>query len=186
MDLTPVSGTYEDYLALERRSDVKHEFLDNRIFAMSGGTLEHARLASSLARELGVALQGKPCNVFSSDLRIRVKAIGLATYPDLSVACGKPQTEDGDLTLVNPVLLVEILSPTTKSYDRIVKLPHYKRIPSLIEYLMVSQTERAIDVVRRIGPRRWELIEVRDDEVLELQSIDVKLSLASIYADPTG
>ncbi len=185
VDTTPISGTYEDYLSLEARSELKHEFFDGHIYAMSGGTFEHARLAGTLSREIGNALRGRPCNVYSSDLRIRVKATGLATYPDLSVVCGKPQSDETDPhTLVNPILLVEILSPSTQSYDRIIKLPHYKRIPSLVEYLMVSQTERAIDVVRRIGPRRWEMLEVRDDEPPQLASIDATLDLSSIYTDP--
>ncbi len=121
----PKKMTYAEYLALEGASAEKHEFLDDEVFAMAGGTVEHAALAASFTAALVKALGDRPCRVFSSDLRVRVGATGLTTYPDLSVACGKAETDAEDPhALVNPVLIVEILSDSTEAYDRGEKAAH--------------------------------------------------------------
>ena len=111
--------SYAEYLALEARADTRHEYLDGEVFAMAGGTPEHGALAMAVARALGVALRGRPCRVFSSDVRVRIPETGLTTYPDLSVVCSKLETDPIDPdAITNPLLIVEVLSDTTEGYDR--------------------------------------------------------------------
>jgi Uma2 family endonuclease len=177
--------TYAEYLAAEAVSEVRHEYLNGEVWAMAGGTPEHAALAAAMARELGVALRGKPCRTFSSDLRVRVVETGLSTYPDLAVVCGQLATAaDDEDAAVNPVLLVEVLSPTTEGYDRGAKAAHYRRIPALREYVLVSQSEPRIEVHRRTEGGRWELLEARPGESIELSSLGVRLDVAAIYENP--
>ncbi len=177
--------SYAEYLALESRSGVRHEFLNQDVFAMAGGTPEHGAIAMALARDLGAALQGRPCRVFSSDVRIRVAETGLSTYPDLSVVCAKRQVdpEDPD-ALVNPIVIVEVLSPSTEAYDRGAKAAHYRRLSSLKEYVLVSQDEPLVEVMRRNDQGVWELHEARKGERFTLASLGVSLDVASIYANP--
>jgi Uma2 family endonuclease len=174
--------TYAEYLAFERSSDLKHEYVNGYVYAMSGGTVEHARLASRLAYLLGAALAGRPCEVFSSDGRIRIEATGRSTYPDLSVVCGRLQhaSDDPD-AITNPVVLVEVLSSTTERGDRTDKWAHYRQLPSLAEYVLVSQAERRIEVFRREG-QQWILGEARAGQVARLASIDVEISVDDVYA----
>lgn len=177
--------TYAEYLAAEAVSDVRHEYLNGEVWVMAGGTPEHAALASAINRELGVALRGKPCRVYSSDLRIRIQDTGLSTYPDVAVVCGQLATAaDDEDAAVNPVLLVEILSPTTEGYDRGAKAAHYRRIPALREYVLVAQSEPRIEVHRRTEGGRWELLEARPGESIELASLGVHLDVAAIYENP--
>lgn len=174
--------TYVEYLAQEEKSDVKHEFHNGEVFAMADGTIEHAGLAAGFIRELGTALSDRPCRVFSSDLRVQVAATGLATYPDVSVVCGKAATAPEDPNAItNPVLIVEVLSESTEAYDRGAKAAHYRRIPSLKEYALVSQSERLIEVFRRNERGVWELHEFREGKV---QLCDVSIDLAAVYANP--
>ncbi len=177
--------TYAEYVAAEARSAVRHEFLDGCVYAMAGGTPEHAALAAALAGELRAALRSKPCRVFSSDLRVRVQATGLTTYPDLSVACGKLETAPDDPhALINPVVLVEVLSESTEAYDRGAKAAHYRRINSLAEYVLVSQSEPLIEVHRRNERGHFELIEARAGEHAELASLGVRISVDAVYENP--
>jgi Uma2 family endonuclease len=177
--------TYAEYLAAESASDVRHEYLNGDVWVMAGGTPEHAALASAINRELGVALRGKPCRTYSSDLRVRVVDTGLSTYPDVAVVCGQLATaaDDPDAA-VNPVVLVEVLSESTEGYDRGAKAAHYRRIPSLREYVLVSQSEPRIEVHRRADSGRWELLEARPGESIELASLGVRLDVAAIYENP--
>jgi Uma2 family endonuclease len=127
----PKTMTYAEYLAFEEASLEKHEFLNGEVFAMAGGTLEHPALAMALGAALINALRDRPCRLFSSDLRVRIRATGLTTYPDISVACGKAEVDNEDPhALVNPVLIVEVLSDSTEAYDRGEKAAHYRHIPS--------------------------------------------------------
>lgn len=131
---------------------MKHEFLDGQVYAMAGGTPEHGAIAMRVGAALLAQLHGKPCNVYSSDVRIRVVETGLDTYPDLSVVCGTEQRDSEDpLALVNPIVLVEVLSPSTEEYDRGEKLEHYKQIPSLQEVVFIDHDNLRIEVVRRRG-----------------------------------
>lgn len=177
--------TYDEYLAQERTSETKHEFLAGEIFAMAGGTPEHARLAVNVSSELRAQLRRRPCAVFSSDLRVRVLATGLSTYPDVSVVCGKIERDPADEDVaVNPVVLIEVLSDSTEAYDRGEKFAHYRRIPSLKEYVLVSQRDRRIEVFRRNADDTWTLHETCEHGRAKLASIDCELPVDEVYDDP--
>lgn len=177
--------TYAEYLAAEAVSEVRHEYLNGEVWAMAGGTPEHAALAAAMIRELGASLRGKPCRPFSSDLRVHIPDTGLSTYPDVSVVCGQLETAPDDRDAVtNPVVLVEVLSESTEGYDRGAKAAHYRRIPSLREYVLVSQAEPRIEVHRRAESGRWEILEARPGETIELVSLGARLDVAAIYANP--
>ncbi|WP_437822017.1 Uma2 family endonuclease [Sorangium sp. So ce1078] len=177
-----LSCTYAEYLEQERASPTKHEFLGGESFAMAGGTPEHARLSARVIVALGAQLTRRPCDVFSSDLRVRVLATGLATYPDVSVVCGQlaRDPEDKD-AVVNPLVLVEVLSDSSEAYDRGEKFAHYRRIPSLKEYVLVSQAHRRIEVFRRNEDSSWTLHEAGPGERARLASIDGVLDVDEIY-----
>jgi Uma2 family endonuclease len=177
--------TYADYLIAEAVAKVRHEYLKGEVWAMAGGTIEHGALALAVAGELRAALRGKPCRAFSSDVRVRIPETDLATYPDLSVVCGKLETapEDKD-AITNPIVLVEVLSDSTEAYDRGAKAAHYRRIASLREYVLVSQNEPRIEVQRRVEGGRWELLEARPGETIELASLGVRLDVAAVYTNP--
>jgi Uma2 family endonuclease len=175
--------TYAEYLAAEAVSDVRHEFLNGEVWAMAGGTPEHGALAVSVTLALGAALRGKPCRGYSSDVRVRIPDTGLSTYPDLSIVCGPLETAPDDKdAITNPVVLVEVLSDSTEAYDRGAKWAHYRRIPSLREYVLVSQAEPRIEVFRRTEAGRWELLEARPGETIELESLGAQLDVAAVYA----
>jgi len=176
--------TYAQYLALEARSSVRHELVNGEVYEMAGGTPAHGALAAALAGDLRGALRGKPCRVFSSDVRVFVRETGLATYPDLSVVCGSLETAEEDQdAIVNPVLLAEVLSPSTEAWDRGGKAAHYRRMPSLREILFVAPDGR-LEVQRRSERGVWELVEARVGERLELLSLGVVLDVAELFRDP--
>jgi Uma2 family endonuclease len=144
--------SFAEYIAPEAKSEIRHEFLNGDVFAMAGGTPEHSVLAGATIRELGVALRGRPCHVFTSDLRVRVAATGLVTYPDVTVICADLESHPEDRsTILNPLVLVEVLSDSTEAYDRGAKAAHYRRIDSLREYVLISQNEPRIEVFRRLA-----------------------------------
>lgn len=174
---------YQDYVAAEAISLEKHEFLRGEVFAMAGGTPEHGRLAASMIGELRAVLRSHPCAVFSSDVRVRVEATDLSTYPDASVVCGQLQTAAADAqAVVNPVLLVEVLSDSTEAHDRGEKFAHYRRIPSLREYVLVSQRQKRIEVFRKKDDGEWSLAEAGADE--RLRVLDVSIEVNEVYRDP--
>ena len=176
--------TYSEYLAAESGSETRHEFLDGAVWAMAGGTPEHGALAAALIGELRNALRGKPCRVYTADVRVRVQATGLSTYPDVTVVCGAAETAAEDPSaLVNPVVLVEVLSDATEAYDRGAKAAHYRRIPTLQAYILVSQGEPHVELYRR-RESRWELVEARPGEWLDLPGLDAQLDIREIYANP--
>ena len=177
--------TYADYLAFEEQSDGKHEFLDGEVVAMAGGTPEHGALAMAMGAELRSALGDRPCRVFSSDVRIRIQVTGLTTYPDVSVVCAKLERDAEDShAIVNPVLVVEVLSDSTEAYDRGEKAAHYRHIPSLREYVLVSQRHRRIEVFRRNEAGRWELFEFEGGTQCELASVGCSVNVDAVYRDP--
>ncbi|MBI2216263.1 MAG: Uma2 family endonuclease [Candidatus Rokubacteria bacterium] len=176
--------TYAEYLELERSSEVKHEYLRGEAFALAGGSPEHSRLAANLIGELRAALRGRPCAVFTSDARVRIEATDRTTYPDVSVVCHRLQhAADDPEAIVNPVVIVEVLSGATEADDRGEKFAHYRRLPSLREYVLVSQRATRIEVYRRQDDR-WVLAEAGAGEALRLESIDVALSVDEVYRDP--
>jgi Uma2 family endonuclease len=178
--------TFDDYLALEETSQARHEFLGGSVWAMAGGTPEHAAVCANLVAVLSNALRGRRCRVFTSDVRIRVLATGLATYPDATVVCERLETDPEDPkghTLVNPQVIVEVLSPSTEDYDRGEKLAHYKQISSLREIVLVAHDEPRLELWRREADR-WILEVVRGNDVAALPSCRCALDLAEVYRNP--
>jgi len=183
-----LKATYADYLALEAASDEKHEYYGGEIFAMAGGTSEHARLAASFGGELRAALTQakKPCSVFSSDLRVRVEDADRTFYPDVSVVCGKRQVSlDDTLAITNPIVIVEVLSESTERNDRGEKFKHYRMLTSLEEYVLVNTESKLIEVFRK-SAEGWVLTDAKEGEELVLRSLGVTLSVDAIYFDPTA
>lgn len=179
--------SFEEYAELVQTSSVKHEFLNGQVWAMAGGSPDHARIAMNVSRIVANALQGRPCSAFSSDLRVRVKATGLATYPDVSVVCGELELDPEDRkahTVTNPTVLVEVLSPSTQNYDRGEKLGHYQLIESLREILLIAHDRREVEIVRREDDGTWSRHIARDGERARLASIDCELPVAEIYRNP--
>lgn len=176
--------TLDQYLRLEEMSNVRHEFLDGEIFGMAGGTPEHGRIAANIIMLLGMRASHRRCAVFTSDVRVRVAATGLDTYPDVTVVCGRLEHDSLDpQAIANPTLLVEVTSPSTEAYDRGEKLNHYKRIPALQEVAIVSHGERRVEVwSRREGD--WRLERFGASEQVRLSSIDATLPVDEIYFDP--
>jgi Uma2 family endonuclease len=143
--------TYADYVALEQQSPTKHEFLDGEIYAMAGGSEEHSALAAQVLRILGNAVGERPCRIHTSDLRLYVEAVGLATFPDGAVICGPLQQHAPSpvATAMNPTVLLEVTSDSSEEYDTGEKLEHYRTIPTLRDYIVVSHRERRITVHSR-------------------------------------
>ncbi len=178
--------SFPEYVLLEQMSTVKHEYLEGEVWAMAGGTPEHAAIAANVIRLLGERLRGKRCRVFTSDLRIRVRETGLGTYPDASVICDEVELDPEDPkghTAVNPILLVEVLSPSTQDYDAGEKLEHYRRIPSLREILLVSHERRQVTLWSREGGA-WTSRAAGEGERVELTGLGCELSVDEIYFDP--
>lgn len=175
--------TPEDYLAIERQAETKSEYLDGEMFAMTGGSCWHSLAIGNLVRELSLQLRKRPCQVYPSDLRVHIPATGLYTYPDVIVVCGEPRFQDEHQdTLLNPTVIIEVLSPTTEAYDRGKKFQHYQSIESLAEYLLVSQSEPRVEQFLRQDDNRWLLTTTTGlKAVLTLPSIQCELALAEVY-----
>ena len=175
--------TIADYVRLEEHADVKHELLEGTIWAIAGGTPEHAAIASAIIVSLGSQLRGRPCRVYTSDARVRVVETGLDTYPDVTVVCGREERDVEDKNaLTNPIVLVEVTSDGPEAYDHGEKLAHYERIPSLRAVVLVSHRERKIVVHARSAEGEWRSVEA--DERAELPSIGAALDVAEVYRDP--
>ena len=180
-----VHYTRAEYISFERASNVRHEYFDGVIYAMAGGSPEHAAIAGNVITLLNLGLRGRPCRVHSSDLRIRVVETGLETYPDITVVCGRAEIDREDRNVVtNPVVVVEVTSPSTEEYDRGEKLEHYKRIASLRELVFVSHREKTIEVVRREPDGSWTRHLTRPGGSLKLVSLECELSVDDVYRDP--
>jgi Uma2 family endonuclease len=181
----PLRMTYAEYREGELAAEVKHEYLRGEVFAMTGGTPQHSALAARITALLSRELGGRPCRVFNSDLRVRIEATDLATYPDISVVCDKLETSaNDDHAIVNPILLVEVLSASTEAYDRGQKAAHYRRIPSLRAYLLVSQHEPHLELFVRRDDGTWSLLEAEADQRLSVEPLGIELSVAEVYEDP--
>lgn len=174
--------TFAEYLRAEATSDLKHEFLDGEAYEMAGGTPEHARIAANVIRELGGLLAGGDCREYTSDLRVRVLATGLTTYPDVTIVCGPLERDPDDPdTSTNPTAIIEVLSDSTEVYDRGEKFHHYQRIPSLRAYILISQREARVEVFERAGPRRWSFEDVREPEAARIDCLGCSLPVAALY-----
>ncbi len=175
--------TPEEYLALERKAEYKSEYLNGEVFAMTGASRIHNLIAANIISLLNLPLREKPCEVYPSDMRVKVTATGLYTYPDVVVVCNGPKFEDDYVdTLLNPTVIVEILSKTTERYDRIAKTGYYQTLDSLSEHLLVAQEEYRIEQYAKQADGRWLLSEIRSLEgVVDLQSIGCLLALSDVY-----
>jgi len=174
--------SFQDYLAVEEVSTVKHEFLDGEIYAMAGGTILHAALSASTMAALHRNL-GARCRLYSSDLRIRVRATGLASYPDVTMVCGPEETDPENAeTIVNPTLVVEVLSPGTMDYDLGEKFEHYRQIPSLAAVVYVSQDRRQIEV-RENAAGTWKMSIAGPGETATISSLGLRLDVDAVYDD---
>ncbi len=175
--------TPQQYLARERRAETKSEYLRGEVFAMSGASRKHNLVAMNVAGELRQQLRDRDCEVYPSDMRVKISPTGLYTYPDVTVVCGEPEFEDAEVdTLLNPKVVVEVLSPSTADYDRGRKFTHYRRLASLREYVLISQDRPLVEHYVRQGRDQWLLTENSSlEETVVLPSIECQLSLAEIY-----
>jgi len=173
----------QEYLALERQADSKHEYVDGEIFAWAGASRKHTLVAGNIFGELRHQLKGRPCEAYQSEMRVKAAASRAYVYPDVVVVCGEPQFEDDYVdTLLNPTVVFEVLSKSTKSYNRLAKSAYYRTIESLAEYLLVAQEEYRIEQYVKQDAGRWLLTEVRSlDAAIELESINCSLTLRDIY-----
>jgi Uma2 family endonuclease len=174
--------SYEEYRVLEKDSDIKHEYVAGEIYAMSGGTPAHARLAARVIALLSPQLRAG-CTVYTSDLRVRIIETNLATYPDVSVICGPPQLVAGDQeAVINPIVVVEVTSRSTERYDRGVKLAHYQLLPSVQEILLVSHREPRVTRYRRDGAG-WTEDDYRAGETADVRSVAARIDIDDLYRD---
>lgn len=175
--------TAADYLALERQAETKSEYLNGYIYAMSGASRNHNRITLSLGSMLHSRLKDKPCEPFVNDMRVKVSPTGLYTYPDVIVVCDEPQFEDTQLdTLLNPKVIIEVLSDSTEKYDRGDKFAHYRALESLTDYLLVAQNQPRIEHFARQNDGSWRYA-VADglDTEIEIATIGSTLRLAEVY-----
>lgn len=175
--------TPEEYLALERKAEGKNEYFAGEIFAMSGASERHNLITLNIAAALHAQFRGRPCRAYVSDLRVKVSPTGLYTYPDVVALCGKAQfdNEQGD-TLLNPEVIIEVLSPSTEAYDRGGKFGHYRKLASLHEYVLISQEEPHVELYVRQTDNQWLLSEASDvHDVVQFPSVNCVLRLSDVY-----
>ena len=178
-----ISGiTPEQYLEQERKAEFKSEYVNGRVYAMAGCSKEHSTITLNIGSELRTQFKRRSCQVYTSEMRVKIEDTGKYTYPDVAAVCGNARFEDAHVdTLRNPTVLVEVLSPSTEAYDRGGKFAHYRRLRSLQEYVLVSQNQALIEKFTRQG-EQWVLTEYAGLEaVLDLTSVDCRIPLAEIY-----
>lgn len=173
----------QEYLAVERAAAYKSEYFAGEVFAMSGASRPHNLIVTNLISELRGQLRGRPCEVYPSDMRVKVSPTGLYTYPDVVVVCGTPRFDDAHTdTLLNPTVLFEVLSDSTEGYDRGRKFEHYRQLASLQEYVLIAQEQYHVEHYVRQADHRWLLSETNDrGETLHLPSLACDLALAEVY-----
>lgn len=185
--MTPVPKkkyTLEEYLELDRNSEERYEYFNGEVFAMAGGSPSHARISLNVCTSLTQKLKGGRCEAFNSGMRVKVPKALPYRYPDVSVVCGEPIFDelDGQQMLVNPVLIVEVLSPSTAAYDMVDKFAEYQSIDSFQEYLVISQDRPHVIQHVKQSKRRWLRIEIEGMESeVKLESVNVILSLSGLY-----
>jgi Uma2 family endonuclease len=172
----------EEYLALERQAEIRSEYFAGEVFAMAGATWTHNLIVLNVAEELRSHRKGGTCEVFVSDMRVEVSPTGLYTYPDVVVVCGQPQFKDANEdTLLNPTVIMEVLSKSTASYDRGEKFEHYGSLPSLTDYLLIAQDRAAVEQRTR-AEQGWQLtFHYGLDAVVSLPSLGCELRLSDVY-----
>ena len=182
--------SYQEYLEVEASSEQKYEYHGGFITAMAGGTLPHGQLAVNIGSSINneIARDSKPCNAYSSDVKVRIESANRTFYPDFSVVCGAPQTSEKDANaLTNPLLIVEVLSESTVAFDRGAKFSHYRQIQSLKEYVLISQSEPMVDVYYRTKDGTWEIntyMELSDS--IQLKSLDCTIQMEAVYRRVPG
>ena len=172
-----------EYLATERNADFKSEYFRGETFAMAGASREHNTVKENLIVELGMRMKGSPCRTYSSDQRVKVSATGLYTYPDIALVCGRPEFDPLDPdTLVNPAAIIEVLSPATERYDRGAKFRQYQQLPSIQEYVLVSQDEPVIERFVRQPDGTWVLTVVAGlSGEVSFATVPVRVAMADVY-----
>lgn len=172
----------DEYLAFERASSEKHEYANGEVFGMSGCTREHSLITGNIHGELRAALLDRPCEVHTSDMRVKIASTGRYVYPDASVVCGEPRFEDAHVdTLTNPNLIVEVLSDSSEAYDRGDKFAQYRSLPSMTDFVLVAQTAVRIEHFRRQSDGKWLLTIVGPGERLTLESLGVAIAVDRVY-----
>lgn len=177
----------EEYLERERQAEYKSEYLNGEIFAMSGASRAHNLITMNLSVQFGLQLKGKPCEAYAGDMRLRVRSANFYTYPDLVVVCGTPQFEDRELdTLLNPTVIIEVLSKSTERYDRMAKTFYYRTLDSLAEHLLVAQHAVHIEQFVKQANGDWLLIEhTSPEQIVKLASINCSLQVTDVYEKVT-
>lgn len=175
--------TPEEYLALERKAEYKNEYIDGEIIAMTGASRRHNLITVNLGREISQQLKRRAGETYLNDMRVRIPSKRMYTYPDVVVACDEPQFEDDYLdTLLNPTVIIEVLSKSTEPYDRFQKFAFYRTIKSLAEYILVAQHEYRVEQYAKQTDGRWLLSDHRSPEgLVELASIQRTLALREVY-----
>lgn len=172
-----------DYLALEEQSPIRHEYVDGEVYAMAGGSLRHNRIALNTASALLSALRGTPCQVFMSDVKLRVAHDNAFYYPDVVAACNEASPLAGEEKIVaDPLLVVEVLSPSTETTDRREKLAAYRRVPSVKEYILISQDRQQVEIYRRQGDIGWLYLSFEAGESVEFTTLALSLPIGDLYA----
>lgn len=178
----PRRYSYAEYLALEEGSLEKHEFCEGAILAMAGGTISHSLLKTNLTGATVARLRGRPCRAFDADLRVRVPATTLATYPDLTVICGTIERDGEDRhAAVNPTVLFEVLSPSTAAYDRGEKFDNYQMLSSLRQYVLLDHTRPHVDVYTLLPSGGWERRGYGPGQAVPLSAIEIELDVGELY-----
>lgn len=172
-----------DYLAFERQSEERHEYLAGEVFALAGASLAHNQIVANLIATLLPGLKSHGCGAWSSDLRVRIPQVDVYTYPDVVIVCGEPQLEGDELDVLrNPTLIVEVLSPSTEAYDRGRKFEFYRTLPSLEGYLLAAQDRVQVELFTRQPDGRWSLETANQlDDEIELAAVSVSLRLADVF-----
>jgi Uma2 family endonuclease len=175
--------TYADYVAVELESSIKHEFLEGEIYAMAGKSEDHSALSAQVLRALGNAIGDRPCRVHTSDLRMYVEAVGLATFPDGSIVCGGVQHHEPSpkATALNPMVLLEVTSDSSEDYDTNGKLDAYKTIPTVREVILVSHRERRITIHRREAGGAWLMRVAIAGGRISVETLGAELIVDAIY-----
>ncbi len=175
--------TPEEYLAFEREAEVKHEYYAGETFPFAGASRQHNLIVANVIRELGIEVKGRSCEVYPSDMRVKISPTGLYTYPDVTVVCGEARFDDEHSdTLLNPTVIVEVLSPSTAGYDRGEKFEHYRKLESLQAYLVIAQDRHHVEHWGRQSDNQWLLSETDSlEDTMELPSIACRLLVTDLY-----
>lgn len=175
--------TPDEYLAVERESEFRSEYVDGVVYAMTGASLNHIQVVSNVTAELVVQLRGRPCRTLSNEMKVRMPDSRRFFYPDVTVVCGEPQFHDERTdTILNPVLIIEVLSPSTEAFDRGLKFQSYQKLESLREYVLVAQDKHVVEQYVRQSGEKWTYsATIGRESSLSLPSVECTLNLQSVY-----